>query len=239
MEVTTEMPWLWLSNEENTFANLILDTQNWKRVSSRCEEERFSFLCMQTYPREGFGVWKRVLCKHKISQVSLRSHTHSWRACLMMSDCLWDNRGVWFAWAVYVGCVTHMKLTQPVPGGGAIQMKLRLVEGRWLTWDATTLHTNWVPNCLSDITPDKHTHEESLTCEIKPHNCLWKSTQYSVYLQHGNEDVFACQKELHLLHVEARGHVSISWEMLCKFHPAELFHSYVWLWNKCISPAIF
>ncbi len=161
------------------------------RIGRECHLEVIFFAWkdgMQTYPRD------RVWCLEagfKQTQGSLRwasGVTHTWRACLMMSDCLWVvlrawNSGVWFAWAVYVWCVTHMKLTQPVPGGGAIQMKLRLVEGRWLTWDATTLHTNWVPNCLSDITPDKHTHEESLTCEIKPHSCLWKSIQYTVYLK--------------------------------------------------------
>lgn len=41
--------------------------------------------------------------------------------------------------------MTYRKLTQPVPGGGAIQTKLKLVEGWWLTWEATTLQTNWVP----------------------------------------------------------------------------------------------
>lgn len=44
-----------------------------------------------------------------------------------------------------VTSLTYKKLTQPVPGGGAIQTKLKLVEGWWLTWEATTLQTNWVP----------------------------------------------------------------------------------------------
>lgn len=58
-----------------------------------------------------------------------------------------------------------MKLTQPVPAGGAIQTKLRFVVGRWLTWDATTLHMNWFPNWWSDIIPRRKTQrEETVTC---------------------------------------------------------------------------
>lgn len=88
-------------------------------------------------------------------------------SCQMCSEISSRHEVLFFshAWAEVVVWVTHMKLTQPVPGGGAIQMKLRLVEGRWLTWDATTLHTNWVPNCLSDITPgDTHTHNN--ICDV-------------------------------------------------------------------------
>lgn len=48
-----------------------------------------------------------------------------------------------------------MKFTQPVPAGGAIQTKLRLVVGRWLTWEATTLHINWFPNWWSDMIPER------------------------------------------------------------------------------------
>lgn len=59
---------------------------------------------------------------------------------------------------------TYMKLTQPVPAGGAIQTKLRLVVGRWLTWDATTLHMNWFPNWWSDIIPGrKRQRKETVT----------------------------------------------------------------------------
>lgn len=55
---------------------------------------------------------------------------------------------------------TYRKFTQPVPGGGAIQTKLKLVEGWWLTWEATTLQTNWVPaNWRSDITPGRERRE--------------------------------------------------------------------------------
>ena len=55
---------------------------------------------------------------------------------------------------LHVHTHTYRKLTQPVPGGGAIQTKLKLVEGWWLTWEATTLQTNWVPaNWRSGITP--------------------------------------------------------------------------------------
>lgn len=59
---------------------------------------------------------------------------------------------------------TYMKLTQPVPAGGAIQTKLRFVVGRWLTWDATTLHMNWFPNWWSDIIPRrKRQRKETVT----------------------------------------------------------------------------
>lgn len=75
---------------------------------------------------------------------------------------------------------THMKFTQPVPAGGAIQTKLRLVVGRWLTWEATTLHINWLPNWWSDIIParqkgrdfTKRTNWNSPYCPPK-HNDIW------------------------------------------------------------------
>lgn len=56
-----------------------------------------------------------------------------------------------------------MKLTQPVPAGGAIQTKLRFVVGRWLTCDATTLHINWFPNWWSDIIPTRKTQGRTVT----------------------------------------------------------------------------
>lgn len=70
--------------------------------------------------------------------------------------------------------MTYRKLTQPVPGGGAIQTKLKLVEGWWLTWEATTLQTNWVPpNWRSGITPaaqkTSKTHEETWGLAVKVH----------------------------------------------------------------------
>lgn len=58
--------------------------------------------------------------------------------------------------------VTYMKFTQPVPAGGAIQTKLRLVVGRWLTWEATTLHINWLPNWWSDMIPKRQKGREAV-----------------------------------------------------------------------------
>lgn len=79
-----------------------------------------------------------------------------------------------------------MKLTQPVPAGGAIQTKLRFVVGRWLTCDATTLHINWFPNWWSDIIPirhegDKQQHVNLLQGADRPRNtsamCFIVATQ--------------------------------------------------------------
>lgn len=64
---------------------------------------------------------------------------------------------------------TYRKLTQPVPGGGAIQTKLKLEDGWWLTCEATTLQTNWVPaNCRSGITPGRDTGGEIQSEHFSP-----------------------------------------------------------------------
>lgn len=61
---------------------------------------------------------------------------------------------------------SYRKLTQPVPGGGAIHTKLKMEEGWWLTWEATTLQTNWVPpNCRSGITPERAGRGEGVSSQ--------------------------------------------------------------------------
>lgn len=83
-------------------------------------------------------------------------------------DCFIVPRVVICSWLwVY----TYMKLTQPVPAGGAIQTKLRFVVGRWLTWDATTLHMNWFPNWWSDIIPGRETQREETVTRVN--GSLW------------------------------------------------------------------